>query len=106
MTSLSTLANKPSMDGLSLSAGASANERRRRTYGFSWSSDISIARTFALEQKGWPGGGVLMQTVAPPEAIICSVGLVGGREEYEYMVDRKFLSRITVLQRFPEEASC
>lgn len=83
--------------------GASANECRRRIYGFSWTSDISIARSFALEARCCPGGSVLTETVAPPEAIICAVGLDGGREECEYVVDRKLLSRITVVERFPEE---
>src|SRR4029077_9200884 len=50
--------------------GAGALERRRRAYGMSWSADVAAAGRFAEEHRVMDGGSVLLETVAPPEAII------------------------------------
>ena len=50
---------------------ASVNERRRRTFGFSWTSDLGIALGFIGHLHC--GTSLLLETVAPPEAILCYV---------------------------------
>jgi len=49
--------------------GTSADERRRRTYGIAWTSDIEIADNFAQERRSWPEGGVLLETIVRSSAI-------------------------------------
>ena len=90
---------------LRLFRGTSADERRRRTYGFSWTSDIAIAETFAQERRCWNGGSVLLETVAPPEAIICAIGEASGNlyDESEFAVDRRNLRAVRVLRRYAFE---
>lgn len=47
--------------------GCMDRERRRRTYGFSWTTSIDVAKAFA----GAAGdGGVVLQAVANPEAVL------------------------------------
>ena len=54
--------------------GDGAHNRRRRTYGLSWSVERDVADDFA---RGWwrdgKGGSVLLATDAPAGAIICDV---------------------------------
>jgi hypothetical protein len=54
---------------LLLYRGASAEERRRRLYGFSWTVDLTVAREFA-ERWATVRESVILQTLAPPEAIM------------------------------------
>ncbi|HEY5065826.1 MAG TPA: hypothetical protein VIJ04_13495, partial [Xanthobacteraceae bacterium] len=54
--------------------GASDSERRRRIYGISWTSDIKTAEKFAEECSQFDEGSVLLETIAPPEAIVCDIG--------------------------------
>lgn len=87
---------------LRLFRGATPMERRRRLYGFSWTTDRIEARRFA--QKTPLDGGVVLETFAKPDAIL----LVRRREYYydesEVVVDPFRLDRITVLERIPPEA--
>jgi hypothetical protein len=80
--------------------GEGVFNRRRRTYGLSWSADREVADSFA---KGiWrqtQGGSVLLETVAPADAIICTSDDFG---ESEFLVDRRRLHRVFVLQRYSE----
>jgi hypothetical protein len=87
---------------LRLFRGASAGERRRRIYGISWTSDMAIAETFAQERRRWNGGSVLLETVAPPGAIICAISQASGNlyEESEFAVDRRDLHTVRVLRRY------
>jgi len=108
--------------------GASAGERRRRIYGLSWTPDIAIAERFAHARQQWDGGSVVLETLAPPAAIICSVDYPepftveelkskfpelpqqrieeladqGFHEEREYVVDRRHLGTVTVARRYPQ----
>jgi hypothetical protein len=103
--------------------GAGAGERRRRSYGMSWSADVSIAERFARERQVWDGGSVLLETLAPPAAIICAVTypkpfteediarirrehphshITEFHEEREYVVDRRYLNSVTVVCRYPQ----
>jgi hypothetical protein len=70
---------------LMLYRGTNNHERRRRLYGFSWTTDIATARTFAAHWSqpisanlGEGFQGVVLQTCAPPDAIL----LIRRPEEY------------------------
>ena len=103
--------------------GAAAGERRRRSYGMSWSADVSIAERFARGRQVWNGGSVLLETRAPPAAIICAVDypkplteqeiarirrehphihITEFHEEREYVVDRRCLNSVAVVCRYPQ----
>lgn len=85
--------------------GDSAYNRQHRSYGPSWTTDFEIARQFADDsRRRYKGEGVLLSTVAPAEAIISVPGL--GHErfegELEYLVDRRWLTKVDVLERLAE----
>jgi hypothetical protein len=92
---------------LSLYRGASAGERRRRIYGFSWTTDITIARKFAEHWAQpapiWgaaPGdGGVILKAVAPPEAILLMRQPQDYYDEGEVVVDPFRLGQIKLVER-------
>lgn len=90
--------------GMTLYRGDGFESRRTRRYGMSWTSDKEVARDFAQgKARLCIGGGVLLETVAPPEAIICAPALLNnGYEEDEYIVDRRFLGGVRVIERYPE----
>ena len=88
---------------LRLYRGEGAENRRRRTYGASWSLDREVAASFA--QGLWQssrGGSVLLETDAPPEAIV--MVMRGGHHgaEREVLVDRRRLTGTRVLRRYPQ----
>jgi hypothetical protein len=58
---------------LPLYRGASGLERRRRRYGISWTSNLSAAEEFAEGYRVWPGGSVVLETIATPAAIISAI---------------------------------
>jgi hypothetical protein len=61
---------------LTLSRGDSAYNRKRRSYGLSWTSNRDTAETHATGiWQNFKGGSVLLETIAPPDAIICAVVL-------------------------------
>jgi len=79
--------------------------RRRRTYGIAWTTSAEVARDFANERarRGCRGGSVLIETLASPAAVICAPAFVNGRYgEREYLVDRRRLRSVTVLERFEQ----
>jgi len=80
--------------------GASAGERRRRLYGFSWTTRIEIARDkFADQRRSFTGGAVVLETIAPADAIL----IVREDEDYydegEVVVDPFKLGRVEVNER-------
>jgi hypothetical protein len=89
---------------MTLYRGEGAWNRRRRTYGLSWSADRGVGESFA--QGLWQtceGGSVLLESAAPAGAIICSPAMLGtDRDEAEYLVDRRRLARVAVLQRYAQ----
>ena len=91
---------------LELFRGETAWNRRRRTYGMAWSADREAAACFAghRDRRASMGGSVLVRTVAPSEAIICAPHVLGARRpaEAEYIVDRRRLTDVTVLERFAQ----
>jgi hypothetical protein len=85
--------------------GESAFNRKRRTYGMSWTTDRSVAQSFAENHRDICGGGtVLLETVAPKDAIVCVPHLQveeAHQIEAEYIVDRRRLRAVGVLNRLP-----
>lgn len=73
------------------------------TYGPSWSSKRSVAEMFARGLNRCPEtGGVVLRTLAPAHAILA--GPTRGLhmdEEAEYIVDRRQLEEVEVIERFP-----
>lgn len=85
--------------------GESANNRRNRTYGLSWSASRSVAAAF-LEARApmYFGGTVLLVAQVPAEAIIASVPSASDLyAEREFLVDRRGLTgtRVEVICRLP-----
>ena len=78
--------------------GASAHERRRRIYGLSWSGDADVADRFARDWQRLDEGGVLLETLAPPNAVISAPG--GHYHEREYLVDRRHLRGVKVVRKY------
>lgn len=90
---------------LRLYRGESADSRRRRQYGLSWTRRVSTAEAFASEE--WRiGGGVLLETDAPSEAVICSIKNSNAASEDEVLIDRRKLGLVRVLRRVPRGQSC
>jgi hypothetical protein len=77
--------------------------RKRRTYGLSWTADREVAESFA--EGDWrlrEGGSVLLQVDAPAAAIICAPHVLDDSYgETEYVVDRRRLRDVRVLRRYP-----
>jgi len=92
---------------LTLYRGDGAANRRRRTYGLSWSVSIDTARSFARDTwQTTQGGSVLLEAHAPTDAIICAPALVNdGYGEEEYIVDRRRLGAVRVIERFPQRSN-
>ena len=90
---------------LTLYRGDTFWNRRRRTYGIAWTTNIAVARNFANRpaQRMSQGGSVVLKTVAPAAAIICAPKLLDNRyAEHEILVDRRRLHRIDVAERISE----
>ena len=87
---------------VTLFRGESAWNRRRRTYGLSWTTDLVIAEAFATDRASrYEGGAVLLQAEAAPAAVICVPTHFGiENAEAEYLIDRRLLSCVNVLGRF------
>lgn len=85
--------------------GEGAVNRKRRTYGLSWSSTKMLARAFAetSNYRCANGGSVLLATLAAPEAIICAPALISDNyAEQEFIIDRRRLGKVHVEERFPQ----
>jgi hypothetical protein len=88
--------------------GDGFSNRCRRTYGMSWSASEAVADGFARGVwQEFVGGSVLLQTLAPAEAIISAPCFLGEDEcdELEYVVDRRKLGKVNVLRRYPQRAA-
>ena len=99
---------------LTLYRGAADYERRRRFYGFSWTTEIDTARSFAAplvtshSRVGLsPMHGVVLRTVAPPDAIL----LIRQPEDYydegEVVVDPFRIGKVALVEqlKLEEDAS-
>lgn len=87
---------------LTLYRGDGAWNRRRRTYGLSWTTSVEVARGFAAGiWRNTEGGSVVVRCDAPAEAIICAPSLEGSRyDEAEFLVDRRRLGRVRLVERY------
>lgn len=112
--------------------GTSAEEARRRRYGISWTTDVEIAEGFARKEADTLvrlqranvtsvklGGGVVLETLVPPSAIIgpnkyprpftdeerrgfpATATVVEFHEEREYLVDGPALEKVEIIRRYP-----
>ena len=98
---------------MTLYRGASHHERRYRRYGFSWTTDLAWARKFAANwaqpvpaltgMTGPAYGGVVLQTEAPPEAILLVRPPEGYYDEGEVVVDPFALNAVKVVERLNAE---
>jgi hypothetical protein len=96
----------PKYDGgsVKLFRGERAYNRKVRTYGLSWTSEIDVARNHAKGMKrAAVGGTVLLVTIAPAHAIIADENaLYGVHDESEFVVDRRLLRAVEVIERFSQ----
>ena len=88
---------------VTLYRGDSAMNRKRRTYGPSWSADLATADGFARGRwRNFEGGSVVLEAKVQPDAILFAPALNGDElGEQEYIVDRRRLSGVTVIARYP-----
>ena len=76
--------------------------RRRRTYGMSWSSERVVADAFARSRANlYQEGSVLITAEVPANAIVCAVPVPNDHyKECEYIVDRRRLETVQVEARY------
>jgi hypothetical protein len=82
---------------LQLYRGTSWQERRKRLYGFSWTRHREVARRFA-EPYQQLFGGVILETVAPPDAVML---VREDDDEGEVVVDPFRLGKVMVIEQLP-----
>jgi hypothetical protein len=89
---------------LRLYRGEPAVNRKRRTYGASWSRDRVAAECFARDgfQRAAKGGTVLLETDAPAQAIVAFIDGTRFKCEEEVIIDRRCLNSVRVLARYPQ----
>lgn len=78
--------------------GAGWLERQRRLYGFSWSTRRAVAVYFAKNWETMSPGGVVLMTVATPDAVLLDRerDSDGYNDEGEIVVDPFRLGRVSV----------
>jgi hypothetical protein len=88
---------------LELFRGERWSNHEAGTYGPSWSSKQSVAEMFASGLNRCPEtGGVLLRTFAPSFAILVGPTSYGhSQDEHEYVVDRRCLQQVEVIEFFP-----
>jgi hypothetical protein len=86
---------------VTLYRGELAIRHEARAYGFAWTSDPGIARTFADRLTALKEGpSVLLRIEATPEMIIADPGqLDRARNEAEYIVDSRLVREVTVVPK-------
>jgi hypothetical protein len=90
---------------IELFRGERWSNHKTGAYGPSWSTERSVAATFASGLNRCPvTGGVILRTVAAANAILA--GPTPGnhmQSEAEYIVDRRLLGNVEVVERFPPD---
>lgn len=81
--------------------GAQARERKRRSYGFSWTRSPVLARDFGAPWQRLEDGGVVLQTIAPPESILLIRDDPEYYDESEVVVDPFKLGKVKVREWLP-----
>ena len=85
--------------------GANSREQRCRTYGFSWTTTIATARSFAehwshpMPASSATFQGVVLQTLAPAEAVLLTRQPGEYYDEGEVVVDPYRLGTVAVVER-------
>ena len=65
--------------------------------------DVALSYAATGMWRTFDGGSVLLEAFAAREAIVCAPGLLDDRyREQEYIVDRRLLTAITVIERFSQ----
>lgn len=82
---------------LVLFRGAGGMEGIKRSYGFSWTTDRTIARKFA--ERWRDPNGVVFETLAPPNAVLLIRKPENHYDEGEVVVDPFRLKRVRVVER-------
>jgi len=91
--------------------GDSAFNRRHRTYGVSWTDDLTVARAFAeLNLRFYELGTVVLEADVSASAIVSApvehAADHGFGDEREYVVDRRGVRTVRVIERIgPEKPS-
>jgi hypothetical protein len=90
--------------GLTLYRGEQAARVSRGEVGFGWTQDRAVAEMFAAGLcTTYPGGGVLLETAAPADAIIAAPGAHSSYlGEREFVVDPQRLGAIVALAHFAQ----
>lgn len=83
--------------------GESVSAWRRRRHGLAWTKSLRVARSFAEAfGREFPDGSALITATANAEAIIAAIPRSVDRyAEREYVVDRRLLSGVKMIERFP-----
>ena len=79
--------------------GANSLELRRRTWGFSWTTDVDVARNFASRHRVADDHGIVLETVAPAEAVLWFREPEDYYDEREIVVDPYRLGKVSVVER-------
>jgi hypothetical protein len=89
---------------MTLYRGECMPNRKRRTYGPSWTSSKNVARDFAeIFHRCSDGGAVLLKARVPKVNIIAKLNKgYDPLQEREYLVDRRNLKDVYVLKTFPQ----
>jgi hypothetical protein len=78
--------------------GELLSKHEQRDYGFSWTPSTEVARMFANRRQAVDGEpGVLLESIAPAEAIISGPIAGASAEEHEHIVDPNALEDIRVI---------
>jgi hypothetical protein len=85
--------------------GAAAMERTRGRYGLCWTTDLNIARRFAVDYRQPNGSVVLKATVIPDAVLFVREDIEGYYAESEVVVDPFRIGRVQVIERLPASAS-
>lgn len=86
---------------LSLFRGVSFWDWTCRSYGVSWSADKECARSDALAARRSLGGSVLLETNAPPQAVVFAPATEHGRAQ-RHIVDRRLLHEVRPVERLSD----
>lgn len=88
---------------IELFRGERRSNHEARTYGPSWTIKRETAKTYARGLNCCPlTGGVLLRTIAPAEAVLAPPNDHSRYlDDFEYVVDRRALNRVEVLESFP-----
>jgi hypothetical protein len=84
---------------LHLYRGELIRKHERRDYGFSWTTSLEVAQMFTRRRMAVDNEpGILLETIAPVEAIIAGPAPTSPNVEHEYIVDPHELKDIRVIE--------